>query len=337
MVLKFGKDKTVLIKGVAIVFMIVLHCAIPAYWDVPLDEFSNSSLVQFMGAFKLCVGIFTFMVGYGYAFAKSKDMKYSLTHIRKLLIPFWVILFVFTVPFCFNQIEAGNLVLNMFGVNSSLNWFSWFVTFFIYAMIVMPFAGRLIDRKPLPWACVCIGIAFVAEVALHELYPSYQDNDWAQRLFDCLLQTPCMILGYLFARQHWFEKISIPSSKSFLLLTFFIMGGGVLFARSVKSTILGFNLDFFYAPLFIFSILVISNGMRCRIISRILTVLGNTSVYMWFFHALFFTTAVRPIYQPMVAISSSLWVVTLWCIILTFACSYAIMFLVNWLSGKLRR
>ena len=113
--------------------------------------------------------------------------------------------------------------------------------------------------------------------------------------------------------------------------------GGVLFARSVKSTILGFNLDFFYAPLFIFSILVISNGMRCRIISRILTVLGNTSVYMWFFHALFFTTAVRPIYQPMVAISSSLWVVTLWCIILTFACSYAIMFLVNWLSGKLRR
>ena len=333
--LKFGKDKTVLIKGVAIVFMIVLHCAIPAYWDVPLDEFSNSSLVQFMGSFKLCVGIFTFMVGYGYAFAKSKDMKYSLIHIRKLLIPFWIILFVFTVPFCFNQIEVGNLVLNMFGINSSLNWFSWFVTFFIYAMVVMPFAGRLIDKKPLPRACACIGIAFVAEVAMHELFSFYQDNDWTQRFFDCLFQIPCLILGYLFARQRWFERINIPSSRFFLLLTFFTMGG-VLVARNIKSDILGFNLDFFYAPLFIFSILVISNRMRCCIISRILTALGNASVYMWFFHALFFTTVVRPIYQPIVAISSSLWVVTLWCIILTFTCSYVIMSLVNGILGRLQ-
>lgn len=86
--LEFGKDKTTIIKGIAIIFMIVLHCAIPQYWDIPLKEFSNVELTHFMETFKICVGIFTFMVGYGYAFAKTKDLEYSLKHIRKLLLPF---------------------------------------------------------------------------------------------------------------------------------------------------------------------------------------------------------------------------------------------------------
>lgn len=107
MTLDFGKDKTAIIKGWAILFMIILHCASPGNWDIPLREFENTGLVHFMGTFKLCVGIFTFMVGYGYAFSKTKDLKYSLVHIRKLLIPFWVILFIFTLPVCYNQIGGG--------------------------------------------------------------------------------------------------------------------------------------------------------------------------------------------------------------------------------------
>lgn len=222
MILEFGKDKTAIIKGLAIIFMIVLHCAIPGNWDIPLRGFSNESLMHFMGTFKLCVGIFTFMVGYGYAFSKDKDLKYSLGHIRKLLVPFWVILIIFTVPVCYNQIEGGKMLLiNMIGVNSRLNWFSWFVAFYIFAMTVMPFVGRLIDKKPLLWSFVCIGLFFTGEVVLHEFCPNYTKNDWTQRLFDCLLETPCMILGYLFAKQHWFTKIYIPRSKSMSLLAFF--------------------------------------------------------------------------------------------------------------------
>lgn len=88
MTLEFGKEKTAIIKGLAIIFMIILHCSIPGNWDISFMEFGCENWVRFMGVFKLCVGIFTFMVGYGYAFSKNKDLKYGLIHIRKLLIPF---------------------------------------------------------------------------------------------------------------------------------------------------------------------------------------------------------------------------------------------------------
>lgn len=333
--LDFGKDKTAIIKGWAILFMIILHCASPGNWDIPLREFENTGLVHFMGTFKLCVGIFTFMVGYGYAFSKTKDLKYSLVHIRKLLIPFWVILFIFTLPVCYNQIGGGKiLLLNMVGVNSQLNWFSWFVAFYIYAMIVMPFVGRLIDRKPILWSAVCIGIFFAGEIALHELYPNYTENDWTQRLFDCLVQSPCMVLGYLFARKQWFTKVHLPQSKYMSLLAFMLIMG-IFIVRNMKGAIIGFNLNFVYAPLFIFAALVIANQLKCRFVSNVLTVLGNTSVYMWFFHALFFTACTRWLYQPLVAISNSLWIVTLWTIVLTFVCSWCIMCVVNKIESKI--
>lgn len=333
--LEFGKDKTAVIKGIAIVFMIVLHCAIPSYWDIPLKEFSNEKLTHFKGTFKLCVGIFTFMVGYGYAFSKAKDFKYSLIHIWKLLLSFWIILIVFTLPFCFDQVGIEEIFLNLFGIESSLNWFSWFVTFYIYAMIIMPFYGRLIDRNPLLWSVVGIVLFFICEVFLHEFYPAYKNNVWLQRLFDCLLQSPCMILGYLFARQKWFLRIHIHSFKYMSLLAFSLIVA-ILILRSIKNSILGFNLDFFYAPAFIFLVLIVFNRNQNQLIFKVLTFFGNISVYMWFFHALFFTKLVRNIYQPFVAISDSLWIVTFWTIIITSVCSWGIMTLVNQLKFFLR-
>lgn len=334
MKLDFGKDKTAIIKGVAIILMIVLHCSIPGYWDVPLDEFSNARLIRFLGAFKICVGIYTFMVGYGYAYSKSKDLKYSLTHIRKLLIPFWIILLMFTVPFCIKEIEIGNLILNMIGVNSSLNWFSWFVTFYIYAMVVMPFISRFIDKRPMQGALTCITLAFACEVVLHELYPAYIDNDWTQRLFDCLLQTPCMIIGYLFAIQRWFLKVKVPQTGVLSLPIAIACGGIILVIRSLYPHLLGFNMDFFYAPMLIFLILVVANQIHSKVVSKTLTTLGETSVYMWFFHALFFTETVRHVYQPFVAISDSLWIATLWTIVITFICSWCIRTLVLYFDKR---
>lgn len=48
----FGPDKSQILRGLAIIFMITLH---------------NDTLPEF----KICVPIFTFLVGYGYAFAKE--------------------------------------------------------------------------------------------------------------------------------------------------------------------------------------------------------------------------------------------------------------------------
>ncbi len=330
--LSFGKDKTAIIKGIAIVFMIILHCGEPENYQIDVPSLHSQWLVHFMESFKICVGIFTFMVGYGYAFARKKDWHYSFQHIKKLLIPFWVILFVFTLPFCFREVTLSQWLLNMFGVNSHFNWFSWFVAFFIYAMIVLPFMSRLIDRWPLIAPGGLVILTYGVEVVVHQFVPDFSDNDWTQRLFDCMICSPGMILGYLFSKEQWFQQIYVPrhwlSVVVAILLTFL-----VFVARMNKEDVLGFNLDFFYAPLIIFSIIVVFNVVQLPILSKILTKLGEASVYMWFFHALFFQTVTRDDYQPLITFSDHLWVIIVWTVFVTFLVSFILVKVNGWVSS----
>ncbi len=104
----FGKDKTAIIKGIAIVFMILLHVFGGAGWyenDLPMNH--NEGLIRFMGSFQICVGIFVFMICYGYAFSKDKNWKYSFRHIKQLLIAFWTVLFLLALPAGYNSIRGA--------------------------------------------------------------------------------------------------------------------------------------------------------------------------------------------------------------------------------------
>ena len=57
--------------------------------------------------------------------------------------------------------------------------------------------------------------------------------------------------------------------------------------------------------------------------------IGELSVYMWFFHALFYTKAVRWFYQPVITIFNDINLVVLWTIILTFFASWLIKSIVD--------
>ena len=54
MTLEFGKEKTAIIKGLAIIFMIILHCSIPGNWDISFMEFGSENWVRFLS----CVWVF---------------------------------------------------------------------------------------------------------------------------------------------------------------------------------------------------------------------------------------------------------------------------------------
>lgn len=98
--LQFTRDYTQIIEGIAILLMIILHVGgSGATYDVPIRTMADYPVLGFLHpSFKLCVGIFTFMIVYGYAFAKVKVWHYSLKHIWALLKAFWLILLVITVP-----------------------------------------------------------------------------------------------------------------------------------------------------------------------------------------------------------------------------------------------
>lgn len=310
--------------------MMILHVGGKGAYDVPMITMSDIPFISLIHpSFKLCVGIFTFMIGYGYAFAKVKDWRYSVKHIWALLKVFWLVLIVITIPTILligggkSLINNGleNFIQELCGVSSKLNWYSWFVYLFIFAMIVMPFMSRVIDRKPLLFTAISIVVFYIFECIIHTLIPDFADRPWIHALFFCCEMMPTILLGYYFSKAQVFSRIQIPKHWSMAVVSLLIILL-VLILRAKCGAILGFNFDFLYAPIAILSILVIFNVCKVKYTRKVFISLGNASVYMWFLHALFFTSPVRSVYQPMITISNNIWIVTLWAIVLTFTISW---------------
>ena len=351
---RFDKEITKIIKGFAIIFMLILHCYGRINYDTELS-YQYYPLNGFHGSFKICVGIFNFLVGYGYAFSKTKDWRYSVQHIKKLLIPYWTILFVFSVPVCISTILKNDLITFIYsligitdGVPVIYLHFSWFVHFFIYAMIVMPFISRFINKRPLIHSIIAIVATFSIGILFHEIprflsliniiVPRVADTSFPLAIFNCLMMSPLMILGYLFAHEGYYEKIDISKISDFWIAVICISTIVVImtvlrpYTFNVNNP---FNLDFFYAPIVIGAIAVFFNKFRCQYFRMVMVKIGEVSVYMWFFHALFYTQVIRSFYQPVITIFNDINLVVLWTIVLTFFASWLIKSIVETITKRL--
>lgn len=262
----------------AIIFMIMLH--------------TGCGLL-----FKICVPLFTFLVGYGYNFAKQKNLKHGFKRIWHLLSYFWLILFGIFLPIA---IVCGHyhptfpsLLAEMFGLESQLNWFSWYVYFYIFAMILMPIFGRVVDRFSIFGGASLILLSYAACFFI-KLIPNWNSNIWTQAAYDCFLCTPVMISGYWMARYKIYSKFKVPKSPAWLLLYALI----AIALFSIRHFPYVTFLDFINIPIFI-GVIALSFELTSKsqvyikskeYFSFIFQHLGKESMNMWFLHALFFST-----------------------------------------------
>lgn len=351
---RFDKSMTAVVKGFAIIFMMLLHCYTRGY-DVPLD-YSHSLFPLETPMFRICVGMFLFLVGYGYAFSKEKDLSYSVSHIIKLFIPYFTIFLVFMLPIIYDELAHEDLTIiiyNLLGFESSYYYYNWFVYFFIFAMIVMPFVARFINRKPLLNTAIAIVVSLLLSIGVHEIprlmswfgvqIADIVDNKPLLALFFCLNMLPVTLLGYLFAHEGYYERINVGNRPKWviLLLCLAAMVLALVLRRFWSPIHIPFQFDFFYAPLMIGGIVVMFNTFEWRPVKAVLMKLGEVSVYMWFLQSIFFTKAVRWLYQPAITIFSDINLVVLWAIVFTFFASWLIKTVVDWvvnvLSGKGKR
>lgn len=193
----FGRDKTQVIKGLAIIYMIIHHTQ------------------EATGTFVLCVGIFAFMVGYGYFFARQKTLTCGLRRAFKLLKKFWFVLFVFTLPIAMlgeYKWSTIDVLYNMFGISESLNWYSWFLKFYIFAMIVMPVFVKIVAWRPYVGTALSICAIYVGDFILHEFLP--WETPLLKFCYDAMLTMPLCCAGYLFAEQRIYQRITLQGCKS---------------------------------------------------------------------------------------------------------------------------
>lgn len=88
------------------------------------------------------------------------------------------------------------MVIQMFGLLPNLNWFVWYVFFYIFCMLVMPLLCRyrVFRFKPLVNLGMMLVAPYVFEVVLH-MMPNYEANTMIHDLFSCFLYFPCFLVG----------------------------------------------------------------------------------------------------------------------------------------------
>ena len=87
-----SKDKSMIIKGIAILFMIAHHCLIKEFY-IEAPDFLLTPLSRYLQTGnKMCVGLFTFFIGYGSFYTKSFDINYVTSRIWRLSKQYWFIL-----------------------------------------------------------------------------------------------------------------------------------------------------------------------------------------------------------------------------------------------------
>lgn len=85
---------------------------------------------------------------------------------------------------------------------------------------------------------------------------------------------------------HWFEgKKRLPVA----LLTIAI----VVALQTLQIPTAGFCVQAFYIPFLVFALVGIFNSFELKWLKKGLTKVGDLSMYMWFFHAIFFTATVN--------------------------------------------
>lgn len=184
------------------------------------------------------------------------------------------------------------LIFNMFGISESLNWYSWFVCFYILAILSMPYLHKIYERFPkYGWIATIFGYYF-AKCAIH-MIPGWSANPLLLNLFNYTSIIPLVIVGYQCAK--WNRDGKLPAwfeGKNRIYLAIITIVAVMLF-KAFQFPVAGFGLQAFYTPFLIFAIVGIFNSINVNWLSKGLSQIGELSMYMWFFHAIFFTETVN--------------------------------------------
>lgn len=314
-----NKKTTQQIKGIAILIMILHHFIVIPFSELPYI------ITIFGNACKICVAIYAVLSGYGYFFAKQKTIRYGLKKIWGLLQIYWISLFTLFIPAAIIggwKLTPWRLIVQLFGLLPNLNWFAWYVFFYIFCMLIMPLLcrHRVFRFNSLVNLILMIVVPYMFEVILH-IIPNFQDNTILNDLFSCFSYFPCFLVGYWMAENKIIDKTKYIKWMGNPMIN--LTGIAFVFcARICISSVAGFLLDVFYAPVFICCFVNVLERVECKPVSKVLSFLGEYSTGMWFFHAVFFSTYVCDWFQPVLNLVMWPPIMFMWLVVLSFAGAY---------------
>ena len=236
MSIKFLKNDTLAIKGVAILFLLHYHNFYPVdkfeNYEINFYPFSMDTMVSLTKFLKICVAMFAFLSAYGLTLSLKKYNKdycitgkqyshYIKTRLPKLMWGYWFV-FILSCALCAilqrDRFElymkdgglhgvmwgAFNVIADFLGLSSLMNsptlcgtW--WYMSLALFIVIIVPFAARM--NKKYGFLAVTLLCVFIPRVLIvNKSFSVGRENSLLRWLF-------AVVLGVLFAQEDLLAKI----------------------------------------------------------------------------------------------------------------------------------
>lgn len=274
--LKISREDSYKIKGVAILMMIAFH-TLGAPWKT---GFTSDRQVfgllasRFFFSLSICVPVYLFVSGYGFANVSDLSFRANLKRIRKVVLRFWyyitpfVVLDFLGVPFFECKVTIDSVLANYLMLTHEFSDPSWFMQPYVFSLCVLFFLGFFVRRYPVLSSVCAVLISFVIQfvVGLKVFALPWDVLFW---------QAPLVIgMAYGVLERH-------PTRPVYLLALAVVPLGiiGMLFLHDV------------YYKIWVGPLLAI--GIHQFVLraphwsSRILLWLGNLNFPMWIIHVFF--------------------------------------------------
>lgn len=305
------KEQSKALQGLAILMMLYHHLfSTPEALGVQYHSLLNIGGVnielRMAWFFKICVGIYAFVSGYGLAKSSAtqspsyddsfgkilfKDYKFVLKKLFSFFLQYWLV-FILFVPIGFiffgKPVVISELLLNLFGISSSYNGAWWYVFQYMKMLLVFPLIDCFLMIYKNKSARRIWGIFYaVLFVALIVVFMINKDVVFGALEFFQPAFFLCFIVGIVIARLKLYELCSkiLPEKLLYILgiLGFIlVIAARVKIAKDASSA----GLDFVFVPVFAFGFSVIVYMLPK--VSDFFCFFGGLSTYMWLTHVFFY-------------------------------------------------
>lgn len=296
----FSPSMSLIIKGVAILWMVIHHMyGFPDWHEAGVYEdlmiLGKPLSYWVCDSLKVCVGMFAFITGYGYFYAKEKTFRYSLKKILGVYLRYWFLSFCLFYPLAKYfwpgyEMRGIGIFYHLTALNGTLMNFMWYLPFYAYTMMMLWICHRFWHKNI--WIhlsgliLVSSGLNFLLRIVVKVIPPIY--HLYLVNFSEWIYWFPVAALGYFLAKADAFSFLSQYWKWKHPLVSVFIILGLLLLRIQIES-IAGITLDLIYVPGILGELLYLHRRGHLEYLGRVLTVLGRYSLDIWFFHALLFS------------------------------------------------
>ena len=283
------KEESLMLKGVAILFMLFYHLFNQT------EEVSNlhhlilingKPFVEILVQATHPVSFFLILGGYGMFKVFQKGDKNRWSRIIRLMVHYWIILAIFLTigHFMKPNIYPGalyDIISNFTAFNTSYNGEMWFLFPYIVLTLLSPVLFRI--TRHIQWWLIIISlfICFIATSFTISRFGSsfLYHNMWIYNpllVFHLMFQ---FFLGAVAAREDFFIKVKKVAANHNWVRNF--VSGGVILCVFISCV---FKYFYIY-PFLLITLILIAHVPR--FVQYILVLLGRQSMGMWMIHTWF--------------------------------------------------